>query len=72
MTTAEVKKPKKRKSSLRNRALSGDRPKREDDLRRSPIAGNKNHPCHENGHDYRFLRDDRYGCCKRCGDEVLT
>ena len=32
----------------------------------------KAHPCRLTGHNHLFLNKDRYGCCTRCGDEVLT
>lgn len=56
---------------LRNRAKEDDRPQFKADLRESSINGPK-HPCWERGHEHIFARGDRYGCCVRCGNEVLT
>lgn len=58
---------------IRNRALTQDRPTKINQLKKVDIT-NKNHSCNpaNRGHDYRFLIKDNYGCCSKCGDEVLT
>ena len=64
------------KPDLRNRANSSDRPTNANDLRQVGIVKADSlapHKCKEGiGHDHRFQRFDRYGCCAKCGDEVLT
>lgn len=54
-----------------NRALTSDRPDRSEKLRVSHPRGPA-HPCFESGHNTVFLRGDRYGCCTKCGNEMLT
>ena len=48
-----------------------NRPLKTDQLRISNIEGSK-HPCYGKGHEYTFYLKDRYGCCARCGSEILT
>lgn len=70
-------------SALPNRRYSKDRPTRASHLNTSHymkrtkdgrFGGWKDftHPCAESGHDYRFERNDNYGRCKCCGDELLV
>ena len=61
----------KKKKEIVNRARAKDRPRTSEQLRNSHIGSDK-HPCYGKGHEHIFLRGDRYGCCKRCGNEVLT
>jgi len=62
---------------LRNRANAHDRPTVHT-LRHVQLAkpGTRLNPhqCSRDtgGHDHRFQVKDNYGCCSRCGDEVLT
>ena len=62
----------KTQRKIRNRALTKDRPSKVIELR--IYEPQKNDPCYKDnmGHDYRFLPFDRYGCCSRCGSEILT
>ena len=65
------------KPNLRNRANAIDRPdNRINKCREVPLLPEgKAAPdrCVEKiGHSHVFQRGDRYGCCTRCGDEVLT
>ena len=57
----------------RNRALLKDRPEKKSQCRFSDITV-KSHPCHPDngGHHFQFYREDNYGWCKQCGDEILT
>jgi hypothetical protein len=58
----------------RNRASTSDRPRDSDSCREVPLV-DRPQPgrCHkERGHAHVFRRGDRYGCCAKCGDEVLT
>lgn len=58
---------------LRNRALDRDRPEKPHELREVRMDSPAGKKCKEaGGHDHVFLVMDRYGCCTRCGDEVLT
>lgn len=61
---------------LRNRANHKDRPWRAGLCRTVPLVkadSTERHRCKEGqGHDHIFLPFDRYGCCTRCGDEVLV
>lgn len=61
---------------LRNRANAPDRPHCAAVLRTVPcVAPESNAPnrCKVGeGHEHVFVPFDRYGCCKVCGDEVLT
>jgi hypothetical protein len=41
------------------------------ELRSNHPATSHKHPCFEAGHTYNLEPFDRYGCCERCGDEVL-
>ena len=66
MSNKQESKPKK----IINRA-EHNRPNKVSELRVSPISG-PNHSCYEKGHEYQFLRFDRYGICVKCGDEILT
>lgn len=62
-----------KKSNLRNRANDRDRPKEPKDLREVPLSSIGGRACKEaGGHDHVFIPYDRYGCCTRCGDEVLV
>lgn len=54
-----------------NRALSKDRPEKAAECRRN-IHKPNDCPCKLHGCDFVFLPFDRYGCCTRCGDEILT
>jgi hypothetical protein len=57
----------------RNRANDKDRPRTPGLLREVPMNSPAGKKCKEaGGHDHIFQRFDRYGCCTRCGDEVLT
>jgi hypothetical protein len=59
------------KIDKRNRKDTADRPRKAKDLRESLLF--VGHQCREaGGHDHVFARGDNYGCCTRCGDEVLT
>lgn len=63
--------PKERE--LRNRANDSDRPTKPQQLREVPLDSVAGKKCKDAGsHDHIFQRFDRYGCCTRCGDEVLT
>jgi hypothetical protein len=55
-----------------NRALV-NRPQTKEKSRISDIS-NKNHSCspENGGHDFKFLRFDRYGFCSKCQDEILA
>jgi hypothetical protein len=66
-----------------NRRYSKDRPTRASHINQNHyMKRDKNghfggwkdlaHPCAETGHDYRFERNDNYGRCKCCGDELLV
>ena len=48
-----------------------NRPLKVEQLRISNIEG-PSHPCYGKGHEYYFYLKDRYGCCCRCGSEILT
>lgn len=54
-----------------NRANSKERPTKSSECRSNHPATSHKHPCFEVGHTYNFEPFDRYGCCERCGDEVL-
>lgn len=56
-----------------NRALAKNRPEKTHQCKITDIS-NKNHSCNpeRGGHDFRFLRGDRYGFCVKCGDETLV
>ena len=41
-----------------------------DQIRETDITKER-HPCFGKGHDFHFIRGDRYGYCPRCGDECL-
>lgn len=56
--------------SLRNRHNSKDRPERENECRSGLISLQTQ--CKLLGHDWVFKRFDNYGCCTRCGCEVIT
>lgn len=59
--------------NLRNRANDRDRPKDTLELRQIKFTDARAKACKAaGGHDHIFQRFDRYGCCTRCGDEVLT
>lgn len=62
----------KKVRKIRNRALTQDRPHKVQELK--VYEPSKNDLCHKDnmGHDYRFLIFDSYGCCARCGSEILT
>lgn len=48
----------------RNRSTASDRPENGSQLRKAKF------PCET--YEFHFQRGDRYGCCKQCGEEVLT
>lgn len=62
--------------SIRNRANDRDRPRFGKDCREVPLVkpeANAPDRCKEGeGHSHVFIVGDRYGCCTKCGDEVLT
>lgn len=64
------------KDNLRNRANAHDRPRLPNQLRTVPIVKADSKAvgrCKEGiGHSHIFQVKDTYGCCKVCGDEVLT
>lgn len=64
------------KSHLRNRAEDRDRPIFARDCREVDLVKPEStapNRCKEGeGHSHVFQRDDNYGCCTVCGDEVLT
>lgn len=64
------------KQELRNRANAHDRPRTASTLREVPLVKSDSpvqNRCREcQGHEHVFMYGDRYGCCTRCGDEVLT
>jgi hypothetical protein len=62
----------KKVKKVRNRAFTQDRPNKVAELR--IYEPDKNSPCHQSqmGHNYIFYPFDRYGCCDRCGSEILT
>lgn len=54
-------------------------PRRDASSRRPNFVPRSGHPilselrgCKTVGHSYEFLRFGRYGCCPKCGDEVLV
>ena len=57
-------------AKIQNRARKHDRPKKAADCRSKSAVPHLR--CKELGHEFLFLRHDRYGCCKYCGEEVLT
>lgn len=61
--------------NLRNRANDRDRPRDSHELRQVYLVDRPQaNRCSKEtgGHNHVFQRGDRYGCCTRCGDEVLT
>ena len=56
-----------------NRAFNKNRPTKIHELR-SIDNTLKTHFCHKDngGHDYRFYPFDNYGCCSKCGSEILV
>jgi hypothetical protein len=62
----------KKEKKVINREFRKDKPVKVEQLR--IYNPDKNHPCHPNNlkHDYRFYPFSSYGCCARCGSEVLV
>lgn len=63
--------PAKTKPIPKSRRFSDDLKKENFEPRNTDIT-KPSHPCNGQGHDFIFQRDDRYGYCPRCGDEVLV
>ena len=61
-----------KQKKFKNRAFTKDRPEKAHQCKISDIT-NKKHTCHPDngGHHFQFYRMDRYGVCKKCGDEGL-
>jgi len=55
---------------LRNRAMSKDRPNEPKACRAGSMAHAKRF-CKQ-GHNWKYIPWDNYGCCDKCGCEVLT
>jgi hypothetical protein len=68
-----MSKTTKTKRKIINRAFASNRPIKASDCREAVIdKEDKCHPSQGFGHEFEFYPFDNYGCCKRCGTEVLT
>lgn len=64
---------KMKRTKLKNRALTKDRPKKVKELR-TINTESKLHQCNplNGGHEYQFCLKDNYGYCVNCGNEILV